>query len=182
MTTSTPLPFGCPSLPVARSTVAGWILALALTVSGAGPLIAQVERSHRRALASATGDSVAATRTVESFREALARGDSTGALALLAPDVIILESGEMQRFDDYRSHHLGADIAFARAVPSTHTLVSLRVEGNTSWVTSTSATQGQFNGRAVNSAGAELIVLTRGARGGAWRIRAVHWSSHRKPT
>lgn len=131
---------------------------------------------------SSAADSVSAFRAVETFREALVRGDSTGALAVLAPNVVVLESGEVERYAEYRSHHLAADIAFERAVPSTHALVTLRVEGNTAWVASTSVTQGQFNKRPVNSAGAELIVLTRTGINDPWRIQAIHWSSHRRPS
>ena len=129
---------------------------------------------------SALTDSVSARRAVETFHESLVRGDSTGALALLSPDVVVLESGEVERYAEYRSHHLAADIAFERAVPSTHSLVTLRVEGNTAWVATTSVTQGQFNKRPVNSAGAELMVLTRTGTDAPWRIRAIHWSSHRR--
>ena len=38
--------------------------------------------------------------------------------------------------------------------------------------------QGQFNGRAVNSTGAELMVLTKSGAG--WLIRAIHWSSRNR--
>lgn len=129
---------------------------------------------------SSGADSVSARRAVEAFHEALALGDSVGALALLSPDLVVLESGEVERYAEYRSHHLAADIAFERGVPSTHVLVTLRVEGNTAWVASTSITRGQFNKRPVNSAGAELMVLTRTGTDAPWRIRAIHWSSHRR--
>jgi hypothetical protein len=51
-------------------------------------------------------------------------------------------------------------------------------DGNMAWVASTSETTGSFNGRAVNSEGAELMVLTKGPSG--WRIVAIHWSSRRR--
>ena len=53
------------------------------------------------------------------------------------------------------------------------------VAGDAAWVTSTSTTVGSFNGRAVNSTGAELMVLSKDTAG-EWRIRAIHWSSHRR--
>jgi hypothetical protein len=108
-------------------------------------------------------------------------------MRLLAPDARILESGDVQNREEYRRHHLPADIAFARGVPSTRTVVSVVVAGDVAWVSSTSETKGTLNGRAVNSVGAELMVLTRdphAAHTGAadaprWVIRAIHWSSHR---
>ncbi|HEX9893759.1 MAG TPA: nuclear transport factor 2 family protein [Gemmatimonadales bacterium] len=102
------------------------------------------------------------------------------ALALLADDVVILESGGRESRDDYRAHHLAADIAFARAVLSQRGPMTVRVRGDVAWVTGTSTTQGEYRGRPVNSTGAELMVLSREA--GGWRIRAIHWSSRsRRP-
>ncbi|MFL5385012.1 MAG: YybH family protein [Longimicrobiaceae bacterium] len=124
----------------------------------------------------ASADSAAVAETVERFHRALAAADSAGALALLAPDVLIQESGGQETRAEYRSHHLAADIEFARAVRSRQEPVRVRVRGDVAWAASTSTTQGEFRGRAVNSEGAELMVLTR-ERGG-WRIAAIHWSSH----
>lgn len=129
-----------------------------------------------RAVASqAATDSSAVVAVVSGFHAALSSGDSTAALALLAPDVMILESGGVETREEYRSGHLRGDINFARSVPSTRTVTQVRIDGNTAWVVSTSVTQGESNGRQVNSAGAELMVLRRTPAG--WRIVAIHWSS-----
>ncbi|MBA3888995.1 MAG: DUF4198 domain-containing protein [Gemmatimonadaceae bacterium] len=126
--------------------------------------------------AAAPSDSAGALRAVEQYHRALQAGDSAAALMLLAPDVMILESGGVETRSEYRGHHLPGDIAFARAVPSVRTVRQVVVHGATAWVTSTSVTQGTYNGRAINSQGAELIVLTQDAEG-RWLIRAIHWSS-----
>lgn len=125
---------------------------------------------------SSRADSVAVARVVDHFHELLFRGDSSAALALLAPDVVIMESGDIERLSDYRAHHLLADIAFAKAVPSTRGTMTVTISGDAAWVSSTSTTQGTYKDRTINSAGAELVVVTRVA--GVWRIRAIHWSSH----
>ena len=127
-------------------------------------------------LAAATPDSSAVAATVERFHSAIEAGDSVAALALLADDVVILESGALESRNDYRAHHLAADIAFARAVPSRRGAMAVQVRGDVAWVTGTSASQGQYRGRPVNSTGAELVVLSRDTAGG-WKIRAIHWSS-----
>ena len=102
------------------------------------------------------------------------------ALSLLADDVVILESGGAETRDEYRAHHLPGDIAYARAVPSERGPLRATVKGDAAWVTGTSTSRGEFRGRAVNSTGAELVVLARD--GGAWKIRAIHWSSRsRRP-
>jgi ketosteroid isomerase-like protein len=124
---------------------------------------------------SAAQDSAEVAGTVARFHQALETGDSAAVLALLAPDAVILESGGVEDVGKYRGHHLPADIEFARAVQSTRTPVQIRVQGDVAWASGTSVSQGQFRGRAVNSAGAELMVLARTADG--WRITAIHWSS-----
>ena len=128
--------------------------------------------------ASLAGDSADVAAVVDAFHAALASGDSTAALALLASDVTILESGGVETREQYRDHHLAGDIAFARAVASRRSATAVRVRGDVAWATSTSVTEGEYRGRAINSSGAELTVLTREASG--WRIRAVHWSSRAK--
>ena len=125
-------------------------------------------------------DSSAVLAVVQRFHAALAAGDSAAALSYLDTDVIVLESGGAETREEYRSHHLPADIAFARAVPANRGPARVRVEGDAAWVSSTSVMQGEFNGRAVNSAGAELMVLRRTESG--WKISAIHWSSRaRRP-
>ncbi|MDQ3223413.1 MAG: nuclear transport factor 2 family protein [Gemmatimonadota bacterium] len=120
-------------------------------------------------------DSTAVVGVVERYHQALAEGDSAAALALLAPSAIIIESGSVESLREYRSHHLLADIAFARAVKGKRSPVRVSVRGDVAWTAATNTTQGIFRGKTVNSAGAELMVLTRGVDG--WRISAIHWSS-----
>jgi len=126
----------------------------------------------------ATSDSTAVARVVSQFHAALAAGDSLAALALLADDVVILEAGGMETRTEYRAHHLAADLQFAQTVPSTSGPTLVTVQGGVAWAITASTTTGTFRGRAVNSDGAELMVLT--LEDGVWRIRAVHWSSRRR--
>lgn len=131
--------------------------------------------------ASAQGsDQTAVAATIQAFHDALARGDSLAALALLAPDALILESGGLETKEDYRGHHLPGDIAFARAVATNRNAPTIVVVGDVAWAVGTSQTSGTYRERAVNSAGAELVVLTRAGEG--WQIRAIHWSSRTRRT
>lgn len=111
------------------------------------------------------------------FSEALGKGDSAAAAALLAADAIILESGERETRAQYLAEHLAADISFAKSLSPTRTVVDVRRQGDVVWITSTSVSRGRFEGRDINSVGAELIVLSRTK--GKWLIRAIHWSSRR---
>ena len=131
------------------------------------------------AFAQAHVDSAAVAAVVERYHHALAEGDSAAALGLLAEDAVIVESGGIESRQEYRSHHLPADIAFARAVKGTRSPVRVNVRGDVAWATATGTTRGNYRGKAVNSSGAELMVLTR-ARDG-WKINAIHWSSRSLP-
>ncbi len=120
-------------------------------------------------------DSASVVSTVERFHAALASGDSTGAMALLAADAVILESGGVETRAEYQSHHLQGDIGYAKSMKSTRGPIRVSVRGDVAWASSTSKTTGESRGRQVNSTGAELMVLTRTPQG--WRISAIHWSS-----
>jgi len=151
------------------------LAALAFSVMSVGATRDGLAQSSRR-------DSAAVVDVVHSYHRLLAAGDSLGALRLLAPDAIILESGGVESRGEYRSHHLSGDIEFSRAVPSKTSDVRVVVAGDVAWATSTSVTEGTFKDRPINSAGAELMVLSRirTSAGRAWRIRAIHWSSRRR--
>lgn len=129
------------------------------------------------AMKKAATDSLAVLGIVAGFHAALAAGDSAAALRLLQPGVVIMESGGHENLAEYRGHHLPSDIEFARAVPSSHCVVQVRLERPVAWVISTGETHGTFRERPVNSANAELIILHK--KGGIWRIAAIHWSSRR---
>lgn len=125
-------------------------------------------------------ESLDVVSVVNAYDDALRKGDSTAALALLADDAVILESGGVETRAQYRSHHLPADMEFAKSVPSQSSGVNVKVRGDVAWSWSASTTEGSFRGRQINSVGAELMVLTRTPTG--WKISAIHWSSRtRRP-
>jgi ketosteroid isomerase-like protein len=126
---------------------------------------------------STTKDSAAAVETVHRFHKLLASGDSAAAVQLLAPDLVVLESGGVETRAEYLGHHLGADMQFAKAVRSERRVVAFHQEGDVVWVTVTSTSRGEFRDRKIDSRGAELVVLARSGSG--WLIRAIHWSSRR---
>ena len=126
---------------------------------------------------SATAEAIA---TSTRFYDLLRRGDSAAAARLLSPDAVVLESGDLETRAEYLAHHIGADIAFARAVPSKRTIRQVVRQGNVIWLAATSRSTGTFENRAIDSNGAELMVLSKTDSG--WRIRAIHWSSNKRRT
>lgn len=127
-------------------------------------------------VAAVAPEAAEAAAVVDAFHAALKAGDTAAALALLAPDAMIFEEGGAERSrDEYASHHLGSDAAFAAASEATVSRRSGQVAGAAAWIMSEGRTTGQFNGRAVDRLTTETMVLERGGDG--WRIRHIHWSS-----
>lgn len=139
-------------------------------------LVPDVFASSESAVAAGRlSDSAAVVATVDAYHRALAEGDSVAVARLLAEDVVILEEGRAETRAQYLGGHLRGDIAFARAVPRERSEIRVLVGGDVAWATSTSVSRGEYRERQINSAGAELMVLRRAARG--WEIVAIHWSS-----
>ena len=160
-----------------RSSVAASGLAVAGLVILASVLSARDFRPGRHRPTDISSDSLDVIAAVARYQSALRTGDSSAALSMLARDVIVLESGDVESFVEYRAHRLAADMSFAQAIPSTRANVRAVVRGDVAWVSSTTQTRGEFRGRQINSSGAELMVLSREPDG--WKIRAIHWSSKR---
>ncbi len=154
-----------PDRAIVRSTA--WLSGLVISFS-TGSVIAKP----------VSADSAAITTAVENFHRALIQGDRAAALAAFSEDALILESGSSQTRTEYERGHLAEDIAFASAAKTERSPLIVRQEANVAWTTATSKTTGTFEGRKIDSAGVELMVLTKEKSG--WRIRAIHWSSQRK--
>lgn len=125
-----------------------------------------------------TADTVEATAvkdTVHAFHDALAGGDSARAVSLLHPDVRVFEGGHAETLSEYRSGHLGADMAFASAVDRKELSESVTGGGDWAVYLSEYRMEGEFRGREIDARGTETIVLVRTSDG--WCIRHIHWSS-----
>lgn len=114
--------------------------------------------------------------TVSAFHAALAKGDTAAALALMAEDALIFESGGVERGRaEYAAHHLKADAAFSAATRRTLVSRSEGESGDAAWVTSVETVTGTFRGRPINSRSVETMLLRRVE--GRWLIAHIHWSS-----
>ena len=123
-------------------------------------------------------ETAAVQSVVDAFHAALKAGDSAAALRLLADDAVFLEGGQIETRAEYAANHLPEDIKFEKVIKSAHKPYRVVIHGDAAWAISTSEMVGTFEDKPVNLAGATLMVLSRGP--GAWRIRSIHWSSHRR--
>jgi ketosteroid isomerase-like protein len=119
-------------------------------------------------------------KVVDAFHAGLKAGDTAAVMTLLAPDVLLLEAGGIETRAEYESNHLPGDVEFEKSVTTSFKPYRVTIAGDAAWAVNTNEYKGTFKDRPVDSAGVELMVLTRDAAG--WRIRAIHWSSRpRKP-
>jgi ketosteroid isomerase-like protein len=154
-----------------RTAVAAVMLTAATSQGSPQPAPAKPAAASAANAAAATPVAV-----VDEFHAALASGDPSKALDLLADDVLIFESGGVERSRaEYASHHLAADAAFSSAVRRTLVSRSHGEAGDTGWVTSVETVAGTYRGRAINGRSVETMLLSRVA--GKWRISHIHWSS-----
>lgn len=117
-----------------------------------------------------------AAATLDAFHHALEEGRGEDALALLAEDAVIFESGGVEASRAaYAGHHLGADMAFLAGMSVETQDRDVRETADLAVVTSRTRTAGSYNGEEIDLAGTETAVLVREEDG--WRIVHLHWSS-----
>lgn len=154
------------------------VLAAALVLLAA-PAALAAQGGASPASAPAPSPEAEVREVVEAFGRALAAADSAAALGQLHPDVVVYEGGHAETLEEYRSHHLGHDIAFLQATEHTTTGEHVTVSGDVALSLRESATRGRYRDREVNAVGTETLVLVRTPEG--WKIRHIHWSSRNAP-
>lgn len=130
------------------------------------------------ASAAETTSGDAASKVAAQFHAALAAGNADGASSLLSAEALIYESGHAETRDEYISHHLAADIAFAKATQRTVKTTRQQCDESMCVLMQSGETSGTIKGKSVRYVGQETMVLRR--EGDAWKIQHVHWSSHKK--
>ena len=151
------------------------VTAIAITLTAAHPG-ANADETPAQAQSTAQADVATAVGTVNAFHAALISGDTAAALTLLAEDVMIFESGNVESSrSEYANHHLKADAAFSAAVKRTLVTRSQGETGDSAWVLSVEKVSGTYRNRLINSRSVETMMLRR--IDGQWRIVHIHWSS-----
>jgi len=123
----------------------------------------------------ATHNDAEVAAVLESFYGAIKRGDPKGAMSVIAPDALFVESGKLETRAQYEENHLPADIDFEKQVTGKRDPLRITFKGDAAWVIATTTYDGQFEGAPVQFVSAQLMVLTKDMD--AWKIRSIHWSS-----
>jgi ketosteroid isomerase-like protein len=151
------------------------ILCLVLALTGCGfgtPAESQKSGAGREIDAAAKP----ATDVVDAFHKALTTSNTNQALALLADNVLIYESGGAEASKaEYASNHLAADMAFLKNVTQSVSARSAQANGDTAVVMSQGKAIGTYKDKALDSASTETMVLH--LIKGQWKIVHIHWSS-----
>ncbi len=161
-------------------------LALALAFAVVSPAMAQTTQAHAHHPATAAAANVdvpaaatAAVAVVERFNTALSSGDLATVGSLLAPDVLILESGGAERSrEEYLGHHAVSDAAFLKGAHRQLLRQRARTAGEFAWVGTESELHAQKDGKPLTVQSTETMVLKQTTDG--WRIAHIHWSSRTK--
>ena len=147
---------------------------------------AQTEPGHSHAAPATTApvqdvpaEASAAVAVAERFGAALAAGDLATVESLLAPDVLILETGGAERSrEEYLGHHAKSDAQFLKGSHSQLTRRRARAEGDLVWIGSESELHASRDGKPLTLLSTETMLLTNTPDG--WKIVHIHWSSRPK--
>lgn len=128
------------------------------------------------AVPAAAADSADPVATAQAFSAALTARDETTVKTLLAPDVLIYESGGQETSrDEYAGQHMKDDMEFmanakVQVLDSKHDIGHDRA-----WVATRSRVTAKYKDKAIDIFSTETLVLKRTPEG--WRIVHVQWSS-----
>ena len=108
--------------------------------------------------------------------DAIAIGDINSLRSIVAPDVLIFESGSVESsLSEYEGHHMPADMAFMKAMR--REVISQKVidSGDSATVVTRSRVQGLYKGQEVDMNSTETLVMRN--VNGQWKVVHIHWSS-----
>jgi len=112
---------------------------------------------------------------LDAFYGAIGAGDADGAMRLIAPGAIFVESGMVETRDQYEQNHLPRDIDFEGQITGVREIMRMGVDGNLAWVLARTHYDGTFDDFPLEFDSLQLTVLSH--ESGEWLIESVHWSS-----
>jgi len=128
------------------------------------------------AVPAAARDMMDPLSTAKALSAALAAADEATVKSLLAPDVLIYESGGQESSrEEYMSHHMKGDMAFLANAQIQVIERKHGVNEDLAWVATRSRIMGKHKDQPVDVYSTETLVLKR--EPGAWRIIHIQWSS-----
>ena len=134
------------------------------------------EASSKSCVTTNYQDCKAIGKIADQLYEAMRSGDSDTVRTLLAPDVLIFESGNAETsLEEYAGHHMPSDMAFLSAMDKTLLSRQVTVGTEVAVISSTTRLSGFYRDAEQDIVSAETLVLHR--TNGNWQVVHVHWSS-----
>lgn len=144
---------------------------------------AKKKARHATAAAPAVKESPAAVPVqppidfADAFHEAMRLRDRTKVLSMLAPDLVVFETGYLQATrDDYVKSNLDDDTAFASATVYRPLSRGVIGSGDSMTVLTKASIQGVVGGQSIDLVQSETMILRRIQA--TWEIVHLHWSAH----
>ena len=117
-----------------------------------------------------------ASLAAASLHDAIVKGDVETFQSLVAPDVLIFESGGVEAsLAEYEGHHMSADMAFMKSMEQEVLSRQVFDAGDSAIVVTRSRVHGVYEGKDVDLSSTETLVMKQA--GGQWQIVHIHWSS-----
>ena len=117
-----------------------------------------------------------AGQVAEKLNQAITAGDVEQIKILLAPDVLIFESGNVESsLAEYESHHMQSDITFMKAMNVEVESRQVFDSGDTAIVVTRSRIHGMYKEQELDLSSTETLLMMN--MGGQWKIIHIHWSS-----
>jgi uncharacterized membrane protein/ketosteroid isomerase-like protein len=117
-----------------------------------------------------------ASLVADRLHDAIANGDVETLRSLLAPDVLIFESGGVEAsLAEYEGHHMPSDMAFMKAIEQEVISREVFDEGDSAIVVTRSRVHGVYEEKAIDLSSTETLVVKKVEH--QWRVIHVHWSS-----
>lgn len=121
-------------------------------------------------------DCKAIAAIADQLYQAIRSGDSDTVRTLLAPDVLIFESGHAETsLEEYAGHHMPADMAFLATMDMTLLSRQVTAGRDMAVISSRSRLSGFYQDTEQDIISTETLVLQR--TNGDWQVVHVHWSS-----
>ena len=127
-------------------------------------------------IAIADGQALSAEETADSLYTGLKTGDTELLQSIMDPQVLIFESGGVESsWEEYASHHLGADMTFMANM--SREIISRKIleQGEIFVIATQARLSGTYRDEQIDSTSDETLVLQKKEQG--WRITHIHWSS-----
>jgi len=110
------------------------------------------------------------------LNQAIAAGDVEQLKILLAPDVLIFESGNVESsLAEYESHHMQSDMAFMKTMNVEVESRQVFDSGDSATVVTKSRIHGMYKEQELDLSSTETLLMKK--VGGQWKIIHIHWSS-----